>query len=242
MHEYTCHATIVHSTKQKVRLVMDYLELNEYVDVYIASADVCAQKLREWQQQGSNIALLDLCQHTWRSTLTNLCGHSKWWRLRGKDIASTPWDLGWMWHLKSCSSSSRPWSDRLKLATVPRLHTLMVYSFNKSICFKAHVKVHLEQFGLTSKNPELLKNGTCVLGFHVWEEHRRLPCWHEGELPTAPNVLTCRSIFSVWEINRAFTSVWLAPCCNQVVRHRVSTVTIGWDDEVQNPLLCWILV
>ena len=32
----------------KVRPVMDYRELNKYVDAYTANVDVCAQKLGEW--------------------------------------------------------------------------------------------------------------------------------------------------------------------------------------------------
>lgn len=39
---------------------MDYRELNQYVDVHTADADVCMQKLREWRQEGSDIAVLDL--------------------------------------------------------------------------------------------------------------------------------------------------------------------------------------
>ena len=49
------------ASKQKVRLVMDYRELNKYVDAHSANADVCAQKLRVWRQKGSNVAVLDLC-------------------------------------------------------------------------------------------------------------------------------------------------------------------------------------
>ena len=40
---------VLQKNKQKVRPVMDYRELNEHVDAYTASADVCAQKLREWR-------------------------------------------------------------------------------------------------------------------------------------------------------------------------------------------------
>ena len=39
---------------------MDYREINEHVDTYTASADVCTQNFSEWRQQGSNVALLDL--------------------------------------------------------------------------------------------------------------------------------------------------------------------------------------
>ena len=40
---------IVQENKQKVCPVMNYCELNEHVDMYMASADICVHKLREWQ-------------------------------------------------------------------------------------------------------------------------------------------------------------------------------------------------
>ena len=39
---------------------MDHRELNKFVDAYTVKVDICAQKLREWWQQGSNIATLNL--------------------------------------------------------------------------------------------------------------------------------------------------------------------------------------
>ena len=51
---------IVQEDKGKVRLVIDYRESNNFVDTYTANADVCAQKLQEWRQQGSNVVTLDL--------------------------------------------------------------------------------------------------------------------------------------------------------------------------------------
>ena len=51
---------MLQANKQKVRLVMDYWELNKYVDAHTANADVCTQKLREWRQKESNVTVLDL--------------------------------------------------------------------------------------------------------------------------------------------------------------------------------------
>ena len=45
--------------KSKVRPVLDFLELNEYVDAFTAHADVCVQKLRGWRKKGSNVSVLD---------------------------------------------------------------------------------------------------------------------------------------------------------------------------------------
>ena len=51
---------MIQATKGKVRPALDYRELNEYVDAFIVNADVCAQKLREWRPQGTDVAILDL--------------------------------------------------------------------------------------------------------------------------------------------------------------------------------------
>ena len=37
---------------------------------------------------------------------------------------------------------------------------------NKSACIAAHVRDHLLQFGLTCKDPEWLRDGTCVMEKH----------------------------------------------------------------------------
>ena len=51
---------ILQQNKEKVRLVMDFRELNSHVDAFTATADVCADKLREWRRQGTNVAIVDL--------------------------------------------------------------------------------------------------------------------------------------------------------------------------------------
>ena len=51
---------VVQQSKSKVRPVMDYRELNQYVNTFMADADVFASKLREWHQLGPNASLLDL--------------------------------------------------------------------------------------------------------------------------------------------------------------------------------------
>lgn len=51
---------VMQEHKQKVRMVLDYGELNGFVEAFTADAEVCTQKLREWRQQGVNVLLLDL--------------------------------------------------------------------------------------------------------------------------------------------------------------------------------------
>ena len=51
---------VVQEHKQKVWLVLDYWELNSFVEVFTANAKVCLQRLREWRRQGVNVSLMDL--------------------------------------------------------------------------------------------------------------------------------------------------------------------------------------
>ncbi|XP_043192569.1 uncharacterized protein LOC122365419 [Amphibalanus amphitrite] len=51
---------VIQPNKDKVRPVMDFRELNEYLDSHTAAADVCSEKIREWRRFGRNVSLLDL--------------------------------------------------------------------------------------------------------------------------------------------------------------------------------------
>ena len=51
---------ILQENKPKVQPVMDYHELNEHVKAYTTNADVYAQTMREWRQQGPKAAIVDL--------------------------------------------------------------------------------------------------------------------------------------------------------------------------------------
>lgn len=44
----------------KKELIMDYWMVSQYVNTFMADADVCTSKLCEWLQHGSNVSLLDL--------------------------------------------------------------------------------------------------------------------------------------------------------------------------------------
>ena len=68
---------------------------------------------------------------------------------------------------------------------------------NESVCSAAQVKMHLELFGLTRKDPEQLSSGARVLGVYVWEEHGKLRWQHNSKRPKVLDVLTRHAIFSV---------------------------------------------
>ena len=51
---------VLQEKKDKVRPVLDFRELNEFVECSGADADVYDEKLRTWRQKSVNCALLDL--------------------------------------------------------------------------------------------------------------------------------------------------------------------------------------
>ena len=51
---------VIHEKKDKVRPVLDFREMNEFMECSGADADVCGEKLRLWRQKPTNSALLDL--------------------------------------------------------------------------------------------------------------------------------------------------------------------------------------
>ena len=61
---------VFQQNKFKVRLVLDFCELNGYVNVNPADVDICAQKLREWRKKGSYVSVLNL-----RRAYLQVCVH-----------------------------------------------------------------------------------------------------------------------------------------------------------------------
>ena len=62
--------TVIQREKRKVRPVMDFREMNAYLDPHMADADVCVEKIRRWRRCGRRVALLDLRD----ACLQSLCG------------------------------------------------------------------------------------------------------------------------------------------------------------------------
>ena len=51
---------VVQRNKSKVRPVMGYRELNQFVSSHTANCDVCSSKLRSWRKLGENLEIIDL--------------------------------------------------------------------------------------------------------------------------------------------------------------------------------------
>ena len=229
---------VVQENKHKVRPVMDYRELNAYVDAYTANADVCAQKLREWRQQGSNVAIVDLR----RAYLQIHVDKSLWpfqtVKVNGQRYCLTRLGFGLNVApqiMRSVVKAVIGQDETINSATSSYIDDIFV---NESVCLASHVKEHFELFGLTCKDPEQLSSGARVLGLYVWEEHGRLQWRRDGAYPTAPDVLTRRSIFSVCgRLTGHFPVCGWLRVATAFLKRRANAVTTGWDDEVEDPPL-----
>ena len=68
---------VIQHKKAKVRPIMNLRELNAHVDALTVSADVCADKIREWRQQGTNVTVYTSARPTCSCKFMNLHGRSR---------------------------------------------------------------------------------------------------------------------------------------------------------------------
>ena len=188
---------IVQENKQKVRPIMDCCEHNEHVDTYMAGADVCAHKLREWQQQGVGC-------HSVRSALS--LHTNTYWKItvavQTVEIKGTRYyltQLGFSLNVAPSIMTAimnvvRVQDENVQKAASSYIDDIFV---NECIVSSQVVKKHFEHFGSTCKEPEPHQNGAKVLGLHISSNGERLR-WRKGsDTPEVPLVITCWSTFSV---------------------------------------------
>ena len=137
---------------------MDYLELNKHVDPYTAGADVCAHKLREWWQQESNVAILDL-----RRAYLQIRVEKSLWPFQTVEIKGTRYCLTRLGFglnvapsiMTAIMSAIRQLDEAVRQATSSYIDDIFV---NEGILSAQAVKEHFESFGLTCKEPECLSS------------------------------------------------------------------------------------
>ena len=158
---------IMQHTKGKVCPVMDYRELNEYVDACTVDADVCTAKLREWRQQGVNVALLNL-----RRPYLQVRVHKSLWAyqtvlIKGERYCLTRLGFGFNvmpMIMKAIVSTVLMQEEQTMKVMSSYINDIYV---NEKVISADEVKAKLESFGLTCKDPECLKHRAKALGLKV---------------------------------------------------------------------------
>ena len=187
---------VVQLNKGKVRPVMDFRELNSFIDTYTADADVCSSKLREWRRMGGNASVIDLS-----TAYMQIHVHESQWPFqtvifRGKRFCLTRLGFGLNVAplvMKSVLSAVLAQDENVRRATSPYIDDMLV---DENILPVEKVVAHLASFGLVCKPAERLVNGARVLGLDVRRGRDKLVWKRANEIPSVPEVVTRRSVFS----------------------------------------------
>lgn len=212
---------IVQSNKSKVRPVLDYRELNQFVSSHTATSDVCHEKLRRWRTLGSNVSLVDL-----RKAYLQIRVHPDLWRFQvvqynGKRFCLTRLGFGLNVAPKVMTSivnkvlSINP---RINEGCDAYIDDIIV---NENVVSSSEVIKHLESYGLESKAAVPIESAR-VLGLKVYMPVRggELKWKRDNGIEPLSNSATKRDVFSFCGklLGHFPVASWLRPMCGYVKR------------------------
>ena len=221
-------------TKNKVRPVLDFRELNEFVECHTGGdvLDVCSERLREWRQVEGETEMVDLKsaylqihmdRKLWKHQLVQIGGKVYALTRLGFGLSSAPKIMSMILKLVL---SHRP---EVKAATSSYIDDIMV---DVSKISTRDVVAHLKDYGLETKSPEKLDEGA-VLGLRLnMNQYGNLEFSRANEVPLFEELspkLTRREVFSVCGklVGHYPVAGWLRVACSFVKRQ---TEGSRWDD------------
>jgi len=207
--------------KSKVRPVMDYRELNRFVQSHTADSSVCEDTLRLWRQRGDQIRLLDL-----KDAYLQLRVDPELWRFqqvihRGKRYYMTRLGFGLSSAPRIMTAIMRKvlcLNEKLSAGTNHYIDDVMV---DTDIISVEEVTRHLAAYGLLVKPPEKIEDSR-VLGLRL----SRIPSgklWWQRDNDIEADLsreLTRRELFSICGklIGHFPIGNWLRCACSYVKR------------------------
>ena len=220
-------------TKNKVRPVLDFREMNESVESHTGDevTDVCAERLREWRQIEGETAIVDLksaylqirvSEHLWQYQLVRFKGTTYCLTRLGFGLNSAPRIMSKI--LKTVLAVS----PTVKKGTSSYIDDIIV---DKSTVSVSEVVQHLSRFGLVTKPPEELDGGT-VLGLKIAKDEKANLVFRRGnEIPALPAVVSRRELFSICGklVGHYPVVGWLRVACSFVKRVAQGS---KWADSV----------
>lgn len=224
---------VVQASKGKVRPVLDFRELNAFIDNFTADADVCASKLREWRRMGMNTSVIDLSTAYMQIRVDEQLWPFQTIVFRGERFCLTRLGFGLNVApliLKSVLNAVLALDDMIRRATCPYVDDMLV---NEDIAPVEKVITHLSAFGLVCKPAEKLSAGTRALGLKVEKSDNELR-WQRGNaLPEVPHIITRRAVFSFCGKMTGHLPVcgWLRPA-TAFLKRRVNSLSSSWDERI----------
>jgi hypothetical protein len=196
----------------KVRPVMDYREVNQYVSSHTGESVVIGDKLRRWRKMGTNLKILD-ARKAYLKLLTRL--------EFGLSVAPKI--------MTAIANAVLATSEDLKAGTDSYIDDIIV---NEDVVQCSRVQHVLEKYGLDAKPPEALI-GSRILGLRIIEEGKRgRPMWSRDNVLEEPQFeLSKREVFSYCGKLVAHYPIagWLRPACSFIKR---SANNQNWDEGV----------
>ncbi|KFD46110.1 hypothetical protein M513_13005 [Trichuris suis] len=234
---------VVQRNKSKVRPVMDFRELNDYIETHTADSDVCAQKLREWRRQGANVSVIDLN----KAYLQIRIDESLWpyqtvvFKRRRYCLTRLGFGLNVapliMKAVVKCVLSQDP---NVEKGTSAYIDDILV---NEDVVGAGQVELHLARYGLSCKAHERVADGARVLGLRVWREHGRMTWKRDNQVPTVPDRLTRRVVFSYCGklVGHLPVCGWLR-VATAFAKRKANDATASWDEVIDDDELRTLLL
>ena len=214
---------VVQPTKDKVRPVMDYRELNQYVECHTGDEEtaICGEKIRRWRQFEGVLKIVDLrsaylqihvSRELWQYQVVEYKGVRYALTRLGFGLSPAPRIMTMI--LKKVLSMD----DDVRRGTDSYIDDIVV---RESVVSADKVRRHLARYGLESKKPESLDGGR-VLGITLNRSARGdLMMSRTSEvIKTVEPQITKRQLFSICGrlIGHYPVANWLRPCCSFLKR------------------------
>ena len=211
---------VLQATKNKVRPVLDYREVNSYVHASRAEDDVCAEKMSEWRKFPTNSSTIDIRDAYMQIRVERECSRHQTVRYKGQEYELTGMGFGLNCApqiLKAVVNKVLSVDPEIRAATSAYFDDIIIDEDQVSA---ARVSAHLKKYGLPCKEPAKLGTAT-VLGLTVRHGPGGL-LWERPETVEAritPS-MTRRQLFSLcgkW-VGHFPVAGWLRPAASFVKR------------------------
>ena len=228
---------VCQKNKKKVRPVLDYRELNAYVDAFTGKADVCRDKMQAWRRMGSDTSIVDL-----RKAYLQIHVDESLWAYQTVMFKGTRYcltRLGFGLNVAPLIMSgilTAVFAKEPKIEQYASAYLDDIYVDESGVSC-GWVIEHLQRWGLVCKSPESVSAGARVLGVRVQSNPERkgqLMWCRDNKLEGIPDVLTRRVIFSICGqlIGHLPVCGWLRVAASYLKRV-ANLYSVGWDDKIK---------
>jgi len=226
---------VVQPTKNKVRPVLDYRELNKSVSSHTGGEfmDVCCETLREWRRTTGAATIVDLkgaylqirvSKDLWKYQLVNYKGKTYCLTRLGFGLTSAP-------HIMTRILKTVLRKDET-IASATQSYIDDILLDERKVTSDALIK-HLSNYGLMTKEPEPLDGGA-ALGLKLkTDSSGELVFSRANKLPQTVSQVTKRELFSICGKLTGHYPIagWLRIACSYMKRRASAT---NWEEIVED--------